>query len=102
QEKMRSGQMTSRQITEAYLERIRQIDRSGPVLNSVIEINPDALTVADSLDQERKDGKVRGPLHGIPVLIKDNIDTGDKMMTTAGSLALEGHRAEVDAPIIKQ
>jgi amidase len=102
QEKMRSGQMTSRQITEAYLERIRQIDRSGPVLNSVIEINPDALTIADSLDQERKDGKVRGPLHGIPVLIKDNIDTGDKMMTTAGSLALEGHRAEVDAPIIKQ
>lgn len=102
QEKMRSGQMTSRQITEAYLERIRQIDRSGPVLNSVIEINPDALTIADSLDQEREDGKLRGPLHGIPVLIKDNIDTGDKMMTTAGSLALDGHRAEVDAPIIKQ
>ena len=102
QDKMRSGELTARAITEAYLARIREVDQSGPKLNSVIETNPDALAIADALDQERKDGKVRGPLHGIPVLIKDNIDTGDKMMTTAGSLALEGHVAATDAPIVKQ
>lgn len=102
QEQMRSGSLTARMITEAYLDRIREIDQSGAKLNSVIEINPDALTIADTLDQERKEGKVRGPLHGIPVLIKDNIDTGDKMMTTAGSLALEGHVAAHDAFIVKQ
>lgn len=102
QERMRSGVLSARKITEAYLDRIRQVDQAGPKLNAVIEINPDALSIADALDQERKDGKVRGPLHGIPVLIKDNIDTGDRMMTTAGSLALEGHVAAKDAPIVKQ
>lgn len=102
QQKMQSGKLTARTITEMYLKRIQEIDKEGPKLNSVIEVNPDALSIADSLDQERKDGKVRGPLHGIPVLIKDNIDTGDKMMTTAGSIALEGHRAAKDAFIIHQ
>ncbi len=101
QQKMDAGELTSRQITEYYLGRIRRIDRGGPMLNSVIEINPDALSIADMRDQERKEKKVRGPLHGIPVLIKDNIDTGDKMTTTAGSLALEGHVAETDAYIVR-
>jgi amidase len=102
QDKMNSGVWTSRMITESYLKRIAAIDKKGPHLNSVIELNPDALSIADALDKERKNGKIRGPLHGIPVLIKDNIDTGDGMMTTAGSLALEGHRAAKDAFIIKQ
>ncbi|HLT75114.1 MAG TPA: amidase family protein, partial [Ohtaekwangia sp.] len=101
QKKMEAGELTSRQITQHYLDRIREIDRGGPMLNSVIEINPDALAIAEERDHERKENKVRGPLHGIPVLIKDNIDTGDKMMTTAGSLALEGHVAEKDAHIIR-
>ncbi|WP_276366028.1 amidase [Chryseolinea sp. H1M3-3] len=100
QQKMTSGELTARSIVEMYLKRIEQIDRNGPNLNSIIELNPDALAIADTLDEERKNGKARGPLHGIPVLIKDNIDTGDKMMTTAGSLALEGHRASKDAFII--
>src|SRR5215204_5679667 len=90
QAKMKSGELTARRITEMYLERIREID---PKLRSVIEINPDALAIADALDKERKKGKVRSALHGIPVLIKDNIDTADKMHTTAGSLAL------LDAPV---
>jgi amidase len=90
QEGMASGRWTARSITEAYLARIEAIDRSGPELRSIIETNPEALTIADTLDAERKAGKVRGPLHGIPVAIKDNIDTHDKMTTTAGSLALEG------------
>jgi amidase len=102
QEKMKSGAYTSRSITELYLQRINDIDHEGPELNSVIELNPDALTIADQMDEERKAGKVRGPMHGIPVLIKDNIDTADKMMTTAGSLALEGHKAAADAFIVKQ
>jgi len=102
QQKMKSGEYTSRSITEMYLKRIEAIDKNGPKLNSVIELNPDALTIADSMDNERKAGKVRGPLHGIPILIKDNITTGDKMMTTAGSLALEGHVATKDAFIVKQ
>ena len=97
QQKMQAGEMTARTIAEMYLKRIQEIDKKGPFLNSVIEINPDALQIADALDQERKDGKVRGPLHGIPILIKDNIDTADKMMTTAGSLALEGNIARQDA-----
>ena len=102
QKKMQSGTLTSESITAMYLKRIREIDKAGPKLNSVIEINPDALEIARSLDKERKAGKVRGPLHGIPVLIKDNINTGDKMMTTAGSLALKGNHAKKDAFIIKQ
>ena len=100
QEKMRNGTLTSRAITELYLKRIEAVDRNGPKLHAVIELNPDALALADQLDQERKAGKVRGPLHGIPVLIKDNIDTADKMQTTAGSLALAGHRAKQDAFIV--
>jgi amidase len=102
QEKMKNGSYTSRSITQLYLDRIVAIDKNGPAINSVIEVNPDALEIADKMDAERKAGKVRGPLHGIPVLIKDNIDTGDKMMTTAGSLALEGHKAGSDAFVIKQ
>lgn len=102
QQKMQQGQYTARSIAELYLNRIAAIDKKGPSLNAVIELNPDALTLADALDQERKAGRLRGPLHGIPVLIKDNIDTGDKMMTTAGSLALEGHLAERDAFTVRQ
>jgi len=87
---MKSGKYTSRSVTEKYLQRIEEIDKQGPAVNSIIEINPDAPQIADSLDRERKEKGARGPLHGIPILIKDNIDTADKMMTTAGSLALVG------------
>lgn len=102
QDWMASGRYSSRQIAEQYLRRIEQIDRNGPVLRSVIEINPDALSIADALDGERKTKGPRGPLHGIPVLIKDNIDTADKMMTTAGSLALEGSIAAHDAFVVQR
>jgi len=102
QQKMQNGEYTSKSITEMYLKRIESIDKNGPALNSVIEVNPDAISIAESMDNERKNGKIRGPLHGIPVLIKDNIDTGDKMMTTAGSLALQGHKATNDAFIVKR
>lgn len=99
---MTSGELTARHLVESCLERIDEIDRNGPRLNSIIETNPDARTIASSLDDERRHGKTRGPLHGIPVLIKDNIDTHDKMQTTAGSLALEGHIAPRDAFIIRK
>jgi len=102
QDKMKSGEYTARSIAELYLKRIQAIDKSGPKLNAVIELNPDALHIADKLDHERKAGKLRGPMHGIPVLIKDNINTGDKMMTTAGALALKGNHAHEDAFIVKQ
>ena len=102
QQRMEAGELTARRIAELYTERISAVDKNGPYLNSVIEMNPDALEIADTLDAERKAGKVRGPLHGIPILIKDNIDTADKMQTTAGSLALEGHCAAKDAFIVKQ
>jgi amidase len=102
QEKMESGELTARQVAELYLRRIEAVDKSGPYINSVIELNPDALEIADKLDEERTAGKVRGALHGIPVLIKDNIDTHDRMQTTAGSLALEGNIAAKDAFIVKQ
>jgi amidase len=102
QKKMQNGEQTSVSITKEYLKRIEQIDRSGPVLNSIIELNPEAIHIAENLDKERKQGKIRGPLHGIPILVKDNINTGDGMMTTAGSLALLGHRTNEDAFIIKQ
>ena len=102
QSKMQSGETTSVLITQAYLARIQQIDKSGFNLNSIIEINPDAVQIAEGLDKERKLGKIRGPLHGIPILVKDNINTGDKMMTTAGSIALLGNHAKEDAFIIKQ
>lgn len=97
QERMKQGDLTAHSLAEKYLARIREIDKAGPKLNSVIEINPDALAIADALDKERKSGKLRGALHGIPVLIKDNIDTADKMMTTAGSLALMGSIAPRDS-----
>jgi amidase len=97
QEKMHAGALRSRTLTEAYLRRIEELDRRGPALRSVIETNPDALAIAESLDKERKAKGARGPLHGIPVLVKDNIDTADRMMTTAGSLALEGSIAARDA-----
>src|SRR4029453_3662645 len=87
---MESGQRTARSITELYLRRIDALDKRGPELRSIIETNPDALEIADRLDAERKSRGPRGPLHGIPVAIKDNIDTHDRMTTTAGSLALKG------------
>src|SRR5512140_3890802 len=90
QNAMAAGRMTARSITQQYLDRIDDLDRKGPTLRHVIETNPDALATADALDRERKSGRVRGPLHGIPILIKDNIDTADKMTTTAGSYALAG------------
>ncbi len=99
-EKMGSGEMTAESITKAYLDNIAEFDKA---VNSIIEINPDALEIAKSLDKERKAGKVRGPLHGIPVVIKDNIDTADKMLTTAGSLALvHAPKPAKDAAIVKQ
>jgi amidase len=97
QDAMASGRYTSRRLVELYTQRINAIDRSGPALRSVIELNPDALSIADTLDAERKAGRVRGPLHGIPLLVKDNVDTGDRMMTTAGSLALQGSIAARDS-----
>lgn len=100
--KMADGNYSSEKITQLYLDRIKQIDMSGPMLQSVIELNPDALTIARAMDAERKAGKIRGPLHGIPVLIKDNIDTSDKMQTTAGSIALEGHVATTDSFVAKK
>lgn len=102
QDKMASGAYTSKKITQLYLDRIEAIDRKGPAINSVIELNPDALRIAEELDKERAAGKLRGPLHGIPVLVKDNIDTADKMMTTAGALALSGNIARKDAFIIQR
>lgn len=87
------GELTSEKVTQLYLDRIEAIDKNGPSLNAVIEVNPDALQMAKALDDELKSGKKRGPLHGIPIMLKDNIDTTGKMMTTAGSLALEGNYA---------
>ena len=100
QDWMASGRYTARQLTELYLRRIEEVDRNGPALRSVIELNPDALSIADALDTERRTKGARGPLHGIPILIKDNIDTADAMLTTAGSLALEGSRPLADAFVV--
>jgi amidase len=102
QKSFQSGQYSSRSVTEKYLARMQEIDKAGPKVNSVIEVNPDALQIADALDLERKSKGPRGPLHGIPVLIKDNIDTGDRMNTTAGSLALVGSRPANDAFVAAQ
>src|SRR3984885_16317028 len=102
QQKMQGKVYTSRQITELYLKRIDAIDKNGPKLNAVIEVNPDALDIADAMDKERAAGKVRGPLHGIPVLIKDNITTGDKMHTTAGASAIADNIMKEDAFIVKK
>jgi amidase len=101
-QKFESGELTARQVAELYLARIEAVDKNGPHVNSVIELNPDALEIASALDAERKKKKVRGVLHGIPVLLKDNIDTRDNTQTTAGSLALEGNYAARDAFIVKQ
>ncbi|HEY6118365.1 MAG TPA: amidase [Pyrinomonadaceae bacterium] len=102
QQEMKSGSASSRSITEKYLERINDIDKKGPAINAVIEINPDAISIAEALDRERKLKGARGPLHGIPILIKDNIDTADHMTTTAGSLALYGSRPEEDAFVARK
>lgn len=100
QARMHSGAVSAVEITEYYLGRIDAIDHDGPTLRSVIEVNPDALAIAAALDQERRRSGPRGALHGVPILVKDNIDTGDQMSTTAGSLALEGHRAPEDATLV--
>src|SRR6202050_3704641 len=102
QDQMRSGKRSARSIAESYRARIEEIDRRGPALSSVIELNPDDLAIPDALDKERKERGARGPLHGIPILIKDNIDTADQMMTTAGSLALEGSRPVSDSFVVRK
>jgi len=101
-EGLRSGRWTSHDLVGGYLERIAALDREGPALHHVLETNPDALGIARELDRERRAGRERGPLHGIPVLLKDNIDTADRMTTTAGSLALEGSRAPRDASLVER
>ncbi|CAN5791128.1 amidase [soil metagenome] len=102
QDAMASGRYTSRRLVDLYTRRINDIDRNGPALRSVIVVNPDAASIADALDAERKSRGARGPLHGIPILIKDNIDTADRMATTAGSLALEGSIAARDAFVVER
>jgi amidase len=102
QEGMKSGKFTARSLTRKYLERIAEIDKHGPAIHAVIEINPDALSIAASLDEERKSKGLRGPLHGIPILIKDNIGTADRMMTTAGSLALSGFTPTKDSEVARR
>jgi amidase len=102
QEGMDAGRFTAHSITEKYLARIESIDKHGPAINSIIEVNPDALSIAKTLDKERKQKHIRGPLHGIPVLIKDNIDTSDRMMTTAGSLALVGAKPPRDSMVAQK
>lgn len=102
QKKMETGELTSRKIVESYLDRIKKLDANGPQLNSIIELNPDALTIADYLDAERKTSGPRGLMHGIPIVLKDNLDTADKMMTTAGSLALLGSLPSKDAFVVEQ
>jgi amidase len=99
---MESGKTTSVALVKAYLERIKKIDKSGPTINSIIELNPDALAIAAALDIERKNTGSRSPMHGIPILIKDNIATADKMETTAGSLAMVGVKPQRDAFIVEK
>jgi amidase len=102
QKLMQAGELSSVELTAYYLQRIEAIDRAGPGLNSIIEVNPEALEIARSLDEEREANGPRGPMHGIPVVLKANIDTGDQMATTAGSLALAGHRAAEDAFVVER
>lgn len=99
---LRRGSLSSVELVQAYLQRITDVDRQGPALNAVIELNPEALSIARELDAERAQGKLRGPLHGIPVLLKDNIDTADSMQTSAGSLALTGAPARHDAAVVER
>jgi amidase len=102
QAEMTAGRTSSAAITRAYLDRIAKMDRKGPTLRSVIATNPDAVAQARALDAERKAGRVRGPLHGVPILIKDNVETADAMPTTAGSLALRANFTRRDAPVVAQ
>jgi amidase len=102
QKAMTAGKATSKAITQAYIARIKAIDKAGPRINSVIVVNPDAIAIAAALDKERREKGPRGPLHGIPILIKDNVATGDRMPTTAGSLALKGVRANRDAFVVER
>jgi amidase len=102
QEAMKSGRWTARGIAQSYLGRIDMLDKNGPAVNAIIELNPEALAIADAMDRERKAGHVRGPLHGIPIVIKDNIDTADRMRTSAGSLALADNIAARDAFIVSR
>jgi amidase len=99
---MAAGRLTSERLVRDCLARIAAIDRAGPKLHSVIELNPDAVAIAQALDGERRAGRVRGPLHGLPVLVKDNIATSDRMSTSCGSLALDGMRAPRDAHVIRR
>src|SRR5215469_4215502 len=99
QAEMASGKLNSVALTQFYLNRILTLDQKGPGVNSVIELNPDALSMAKNADRLRAQGTVLGPLHGIPVLLKDNIGTGDQMQTAAGSLALVGQRARHDSTV---
>ncbi len=98
--RLETGDLTAARLVEMHLERIESLDRKGPCLHSIIELNPDALDIAERMDRERRDGHLRGPLHGIPILVKDNIETGDRMLTTAGSLSLAGAPASADAPLV--
>lgn len=100
--RMEKGALTSHALTQRYLSRIDAMDKKGPGVNAIIELNPDALAIADAMDAERKAGKVRGPLHGVPVIIKDNIDTADKMKTSAGSLALASSTPSQNAFIVQR
>jgi amidase len=102
QDGMSSGKYTAHSIAQKYLDRIAEIDKQGPAINAVIEVNPDALSIADSLDEERKSKGARGLLHGVPVLIKDNIGTADRMMTTAGSLSLSGFTPTKDSGVARR
>ncbi len=102
QEMMEAGTLTSRELVESYLDRIETIDRSGPMLRSVLQLNPDAVSIAEELDRERAEKGPRGPMHGIPVLLKDNVDTDDELDTTAGSLALLGSKPQRDAFLVRR
>jgi amidase len=99
---MQRGEISSEELVRWYIERVETIDRAGPALNSIIEINPDALKIAKALDNEWKTSGPRGPLHGIPVILKANIDTADQMYTSAGSLALAEHVPPSDAFVVKR
>lgn len=101
-QRMDRGQLNSVTLVRHLLQRIERLDKNGPAINAIIELNPDALAMAEAMDQERKGGYIRGPMHGIPVLLKDNIDTSDQMQTTAGSLAMVGEPAAKDAFIVER